>query len=144
MTEQTIESVSHENRIFPPPPEFAARARIGSREEYERLYRESIENPEAFWLARAAELTWAKPPTRAIHWNPPEARFFEDGELNVSVNCLDRHVEAGLGDRVAILWEGEPGEVRRVTYRELLEEVSRLANLLRSLGAKPGDRVGIY
>jgi acetyl-CoA synthetase len=144
MTDQTIESVSHENRIFPPPEEFALNARVSTREEYEALYRASIEDPEAFWLGQAEELAWFEPPTRAIAWDPPKARFFEDGTINVTTNCLDRHIDAGRGDRVAILWEGEPGEVRRLTYRELAAEVNRVANLLRSLGAVTGDRVGIY
>jgi acetyl-CoA synthetase len=144
MTDQTIESVSHETRVFPPPQEFAAKARLASRDEYEAMYRRSLEEPEAFWLERAKELTWSREPTRAIEWNPPRARFFSDGEINVAVNCLDRHVAADRGDRVALVWEGEPGEVRRLTYRELADEVGRVANLLRSLGAQTGDRVGIY
>ena len=144
MSDQTIESVSHENRIFPPPADFVSEALVSSREQYEALYRASIEDPEAFWLERARELVWSRPPTRALTSDPPHARYFEDGMINVTVNCLDRHIEAGLGDRVALLFEGEPGDVRRVTYRELADEVGRVANLLRSLGAEPGDRVGIY
>lgn len=145
MTSTTIRSVSQESRIFEPPEEFRAAAHLSSFDEYTRIYEESITDPEGFWMARALEeLVWAKPPTRAIEWEPPHAKFFADGELNVSVNCLDRHLEAGKGSKTAIVFEGEPGDIRKITYQELSDEVNRAANLLKRLGAKKGDRVGIY
>src|SRR6185369_13200582 len=129
-----IQSVSREARRFPPPPEFQARALISSQAEYDRLYERSIKEPEAFWRDMAnAELAWAKPFTKVLDWKLPWARWFEDGELNLSANCLDRHL-ATRGDKVALLWEGEPGEERRITYAELHAEVCRFANVLKSLG----------
>jgi acetyl-CoA synthetase len=150
-TESTgvIQSVSREARRFPPPPAFAARALLSDAVAYERLYRRSIDEPEAFWgdMARA-ELAWSKPWTKVLDWQLPWARWFDGGELNVSANCLDRHLEA-RGDKVALLWEGEPVaggafEQRRLTYRELHAEVCKFANVLEGLGVVAGDRVAIY
>ena len=138
-----IQSVSREVRVFPPPPAAAARALIDA-ETYEKMYRRSVDDPEGFWADMAtAELTWSKPWDRVLDWKPPFARWFDGGELNVSVNCLDRHLEA-RGDKVALLWEGEPGEVRRITYRELHADVCKFANVLKNLGIVAGDRVAIY
>ena len=136
---QAIEALFEEIRRFPPPPEFAAKAnaRPGIYEEAERDYL-------AFWASWARKLEWMKPFTHVLEWNEPFARWFGDGELNASVNCLDRHVAAGLGERVAFFFEGEPGDRRTITYRQLLEDVCRLANGLRKLGIKKGDRVAIY
>src|SRR5690554_119070 len=145
MTSTTIRSVSQESRIFEPPEDFRAKANLGSFEEYKRLYEESVSDPESFWMARALEqIVWAKQPTEALEWEARHAKFFADGQLNISVNCLDRHIEEGRGDKTAIVFEGEPGDIRQITYKELTAEVSRAANLLRRLGAKKGDRVGIY
>jgi acetyl-CoA synthetase len=136
-----IDHLFSEDRRFAPDAAFAADA-VGTAE----LYAEAAADPEAFWAARAQEyLHWHRPFTQVLDWsNPPFATWFADGELNVAYNCLDRHVEAGNGDRVALLWEGEPGDERRVTYAELTDEVKRLANVLTGLGVEPGDRVAIY
>src|SRR5690242_6277690 len=125
----SIKSVSREARLFPPPPVFAARARLGSAAEYERLYRRSIDDPDGFWGdAARAELAWMKPFTRVLDWQPPQARWFDGGEPNLSANCLDRHL-AARADKVALLFEGEPGDERRLTYAELHAEVCRFANV---------------
>ena len=139
-----IKSVSREGRQFPPPPEFTAKARLRDAAEYQRLYRQSIDDPERFWGDTArAELAWTKPFTKVLSWDLPWAKWFEDGELNLSANCLDRHL-ATRGDQIAILWEGEPGDQRALTYRELHAEVCRAANALKKLGVKSGDKVAIY
>lgn len=136
-----IDSLMHEDRRFPPSEEFAAQA-IASAELYERASSDRL----AFWAEQSRELlTWSKPFTKTLDWsNPPFATWFDDGELNVAYNCLDRHVEAGNGDRVALHWEGEPGDTRTITYAELTAEVKRVANLFTSLGVEAGDRVAIY
>ena len=139
-----IKSVSRESRLFPPPAKFVAGALIKDAAEYERQYRRSIDDPEGFWGDTArAELTWARPFSRVLDWDLPWARWFSDGEINLSVNCLDRHL-ATRGDKVAIEWEGEPGDERKLTYRELHREVCKFANVMRGLGVVAGDRVAIY
>jgi acetyl-CoA synthetase len=136
----TIDNLSSEERRFPPSDAFAAAANVTAD-----AYAEATADPIAFWAERARRLTWAKPFEQVLDWsNPPFAKWFADGRLNVAVNCLDRHVEAGLGDRVAYHFEGEPGDTRTITYRELTEEVCRAANVLTDLGVKAGDRVAIY
>ncbi|MCG7414925.1 acetate--CoA ligase [Microbacterium aurum] len=135
-----IDHLLTENRRFAPSPEFAANA-IGTAE----LYAQADADREAFWAEQARSLHWHTPFTEVLDWsNPPFAQWFADGELNVAYNCLDRHVEAGNGDRVALLWEGEPGDERRITYAELTDEVKRAANVLEGLGVGHGDRVAIY
>jgi acetyl-CoA synthetase len=136
---EAIEALLEESRHFPPSPEFSAQANAkpGIYEEADRDYL-------AFWASWARQLEWMKPFTTTLEWNEPFARWFGDGELNVSVNCLDRHVRNGLGEKVAFFFEGEPGDRRAITYRELLEDVCRFANGLRKLGIKRGDRVAIY
>jgi acetyl-CoA synthetase len=148
---ETIESTLEEKRVFQPPADFAAKALIGSRAEYERLYRESIDQPEQFWGRMAEQLSWFKKWDKVLDWKPPYAKWFVGGKLNASYNCLDKQIEAGRGDKTAILWEGEPetapgagGEIRKITYRQLKDDVCRLANALKSLGVKKGDRVTIY
>jgi len=139
-----IKSMSREARQFPPPAGFTARALINDAGAYERMYRRSIDDPEGFWAETArAELTWSKPFTKVLDWQLPYSRWFEDGELNLSANCLDRHL-ATRGDKVAIEWEGEPGDSRKLTYRELHTEVCKMANVIKGLGIVAGDRVAIY
>ncbi|HEY5223663.1 MAG TPA: acetate--CoA ligase [Microbacteriaceae bacterium] len=137
----TIDNLLHEARRFPPTPEFAAQAVAGAD-----LYERAAADRLGFWADQARDLLhWSKPFTRTLDWsNPPFAKWFDDGELNVAYNCLDRHVLAGNGDRVAIYWEGEPGDSRAITYAELTADVKRAANLLTSLGIREGDRVAIY
>ncbi|KTR91581.1 acetyl-CoA synthetase [Microbacterium testaceum] len=135
-----IDHLLNETRRFAPSAEFASAA-VGDRSLYER----AAADREGFWADQARELHWHKPFSRVLDWsNPPFAEWFADGELNVAYNCLDRHVEAGHGDRIALRWEGEPGDQRNVTYAELTAEVKRLSNVLIELGIEPGDRVAIY
>jgi acetyl-CoA synthetase len=140
----SIESISKESRVFEPPAEFAAQAKVGSRQEYEQLYRRSLEEPEAFWSEQAKLLHWFEEPTRVLDWNPPKARWFEGGKTNIAYNCLDRHVTGGKADKRCIVWEGEPGDLRTMTYAEVLRETNKLSNALRELGVEAGDRVVIY
>jgi acetyl-CoA synthetase len=137
-------STLRENRVFPPPPEFAAKAHVPSLAEYEKLYARSIADPEAFWDEIARELHWFTPWTKTLDWNEPWAKWFVGGKTNISYNCLDRHVNNGKKDKTAIVWEGEPGEVRKLTFSELLSEVERFSNALKSLGIKKGDRIAVY
>jgi acetyl-CoA synthetase len=141
---QDIVSVSHEARVFPPPPAFAQKAHIRSLKQYQELYDQAAKDPEGFWGARAKEeLYWKTPFKTVLEWKAPHAKWFLGGTTNLSYNALDRHL-AQYGDKTAILFEGEPGDVRKLTYRELHTEVCKLANGLKSLGVKKGDRVGIY
>ena len=141
----TVSSVMHETRIFPPPVEFSRQARIGSLEDYRRLYDEAARDPEGFWHARGQLLPWMKPYTKVLDWQSPTVRWFVDGQTNASAACLDQQIAAGRGDKTAIVWVGEPtGERRTFTYRELHAEVCRFAAGLRALGIRPGDVVSIY
>jgi acetyl-CoA synthetase len=137
-----IEALLQEERTFPPSEEFRASALIRDN----GVYKEAEADLEGFWRRIALDLVgWFKEPTKGLEWDPPHCTWFADGELNVAWNCLDRHVEAGRGGKVAYHWVGEPeGETRDVTFEELLHEVCRLANALRRLGVRRGDRVGIY
>jgi len=139
-----IESTLRENRVFPPPADFAAKAHIKSLEEYEALYKKSIEDPEAFWAGAAEELHWFKRWDKVLDWNLPCAKWFVGGKLNLSYNCVDRHALGARAEKTAIIWEGEPGEIRRMTYAELHAEVQKFANALKGLGIKKGDRVAVY
>ena len=142
-----MKSVLTENRIFDPidvSPEYAKTGM--SMDEYKKLYKQSIEDMEGFWGEQAKSLDWFKPYDKV--WEKTDlfpGKWFVGGKLNVAYNCLDRHVIAGNGDRVAIIWEAdEPGQVRKFTYSELLKEVSKVANAMRSKGLKKGDRVTIW
>ncbi|MEZ5321606.1 MAG: acetate--CoA ligase [Microthrixaceae bacterium] len=136
-----IGGLYNEEREFAPPAEFTATALVAD----ESMYAEAEADPEGFWARQARELlTWDRDFSTVLEWEPPHARWFADGTLNVSRNCLDRHVDAGAGDKVAIHWEGEPGDTRTLTYRELRDEVARFANALKTLGVRRGDCVAIY
>jgi acetyl-CoA synthetase len=141
---QDIDSTLRENRVFPPPPEFSAKAHIKSLEEYETLYKQSIDDPETFWAGVAQDLHWFKPWDKVLDWNLPWAQWFVGGQLNISYNCVDRHALGARAQKTALIWEGEPGEVRRLTYAELHVEVQKFANALKSLGIKKGDRIAVY
>ncbi len=143
-SDTSIDSVLQEQRKFEPPAEFAQRAYIKSLEEYERIYKESIEEPEKFWGRVARELYWFKPWDKVLEWNAPWAKWFVGGQINLSYNCLDRHVQTWRKNKAALVWEGEPGEIRILTYQQLLREVQKFANVLKSLGVRKGDRVAIY
>ncbi len=159
-----IDSILHETRVFPPRPAHEAgfdRWHIASMDQYLALHARSLNDPESFWSEEARRLAWFKPFERVLEWTPPDAKWFGGGTLNACYNCVDRHVQAGHGDQVAIIWEGEPvgprtshasshsayapaPEVREVTFRDLQRETSRIANMLLSLGVRKGDVVTIY
>jgi acetyl-CoA synthetase len=141
---QDLDSTLREYRVFPPPEEFSRKAHIQSLEQYETLYKQSIEDPEAFWAGVAQELHWFKPWDKVLEWNLPHARWFAGGQMNLSYNCIDRHLDGPRRDKAALIWEGEPGEIRRLTYAELHVEVQKFANALKALGIKKGDRVAVY
>ena len=139
-----LESILRENRVFPPPEEFAQHAHIKSLAQYEEMYRRSVDDPEGFWAEAARELDWFEPWQKVLEWDLPWAKWFVGGKLNLCYNCVDRHVENGRAQKTAILWEGEPGEIRRLSYRELHAEVQKFANVLKGLGITKGDRVAVY
>ncbi len=141
MSEPTIEDYYVEDRTFPPSPEFAAAAHVADRSHHD----EATADYEAFWARQARELlSWDEDFHTTLEWDLPFARWFIGGKLNISYNCLDRHVDAGYGDRIAFFWEGEPGDTREITYADLLDEVARFANVLKGLGLEKGDRIAIY
>ncbi|MFO1011037.1 MAG: acetate--CoA ligase [Planctomycetota bacterium] len=140
-----IENVLHENRHFPPSRDFSAKARLGREEDYQRMYKASLEKPDEFWGRIARELPWMQPFTKVLDWtNAPFAKWFVGGKLNASAVCLDQHVVGPRAQKRAIVWEGEPGDTRTLTYAELHLEVCRFANVLKARGVKRGDRVAIY
>jgi acetyl-CoA synthetase len=141
---QHFSSILHETRVFPPPAEFAKKAHVSGMAAYEKLYRRSIDEPDAFWAEIAGELDWFTPWTKVLDWQAPRAQWFAGGKLNLCHNCVDRHALGGRAEKTAILWEGEPGEVRKLTFRELHGQVQRFANVLKDLGVKKGDRVAVY
>jgi acetyl-CoA synthetase len=149
MNQQALDSLLKEDRRFEPPHRFAEKAHIGLREEYDKLYRESLEQPDTFWRREARDLVFRKKWTQTMSWELPHARWFADAELNITESCLDRHlVGSNYGglrkNKAAIIWEGEPGEQRTVTYAQLHRATEGLARALRKLGIKKGDRVAIY
>ncbi len=144
MAKADIESVLKEERIFEPPKDFSAKAHIQSFQDYEKLYKQAEEDPEGFWAGIAKELEWFKPWDTVLEWNPPFAKWFVGGRTNIAYNCLDRHLTTARKNKAAIIWEGEPGEERILTYQALHREVCRFANVLKSVGVQTGDRVAIY
>jgi acetyl-CoA synthetase len=135
-----IETLLDEQRSFPPAAAFRERAHVRDQGVYTRAQQDR----EGYWAEWARQLEWIRPWDQVLAWTPPHAKWFVGGKLNASVNCLDRHVRAGRGDRVALIWEGEPGEVRRLTYADLHAQVNRFGNVLKGLGVGKGDRVAIY
>jgi acetyl-CoA synthetase len=144
MAENNIESHLNEKRVFKPAKAFARNARIGSLEKYRRMYRESIKSPAKFWAREAGELTWQKRWKSVLKWKAPFAQWFGGGKINLSENCLDRHLNGPTKNKVAILWEGEPGDKRALTYQQLHRDVCRFANVLKRNKIRKGDRVIIY
>lgn len=145
MSQATIESILQEERLFQPPAEFSQAAHIKSLEEYQRIYAKSVAEPEVFWGELAEqELHWFQKWDKVLDWQPPFAQWFVGGKLNISYNCLDRHLTNGRRDKTALIWEGEPGDSRTFTYAQLHQEVCQMANVLKNLGLEKGDRVGIY
>ncbi len=145
MSESTIESTLNEKRQFPPSAEFSKNARIKSLEEYQALYDEAAANPEQFWEQLAEkELHWFKKWDKVLDWQPPNAKWFVGGQTNISYNCLDRHLTTHRKNKAALIWEGEPGDSRTLTYAQLHREVCQMANVIKEMGVKKGDRVGIY
>jgi acetyl-CoA synthetase len=140
-----IENVLHENRKFTPSDEFREKARLANEVTYQRMYRESLDDPETFWSRVARELPWMRPWSKVLDWSKaPVAQWFVGGKINASVVALDQHVTRGRAAKRAIVWEGEPGDSRTLTYSELLAEVCRFANALKERGIRRGDRVAIY
>ncbi len=145
MTSPTIESILQEKRTFAPPAEFAENARIKSMAEYRELYDRAAADPAAFWGELAEkELHWFEKWDKTLEWEPPVAKWFVGGKINLSYNCLDRHLTTWRKNKAALIWEGEPGDSRTLTYAQLHREVCQMANVLKQLGVKKGDVVGIY
>ena len=145
MSQPTIESILQEKRLFSPNPEFSQNAHIKSLQEYQHLYEKAKANPEQFWAELAEqELNWFAKWDKVLDWQPPFAKWFVNGKINISYNCLDRHLTTWRKNKAAIIWEGEPGDSRTLTYAQLHREVCQFANVLKQLGVKNGDRVGIY
>ncbi len=117
MSQVNIDSILQESRVFPPSPEFSAKAHIKSHEEYERIYKEAKENPEKFWAGIAEQLHWFKKWDKVLEWKAPWAKWFVGGQINLSYNCLDRHVQTWRRNKAALIWEGEPGDTRTLTYQ---------------------------
>jgi acetyl-CoA synthetase len=139
-----IESSLKEKRVFKPKAAFAKNALVSTEKEYQKLYQRSLNKPEKFWAEMAEELSWFKKWRKVVNWKIPFSQWFVGGKLNVSANCLDRHVASGRRNKAALIWEGEPGEVVTLTYQQLLVQVCKFANVLKAEGIKPGDRVAIY
>src|SRR5262245_56434832 len=144
MSSHSIESVLTEKRSFPPSAEFSKTARVKSLHEYEALYDHAAKEPEKFWAEVAGELEWAQPWRKVLDWELPDAKWFVGGKLNVTASCLDRHVASWRKNKAAIVFEGEPGDSRVLTYGQLHREVCKAANALVELGIREGDFVAIY
>ncbi len=141
---KNIESHLEENRVYTPSEEFSQSARISSMSQYRKLYKESIDKPDVFWAREAAELQWQQPWSQVFDWKAPFAKWFVGGKLNVAENCVDRHATSSRRNKAAIIFEGEPGDRRVITYAELQREVCKFANILEKNGVKSKDRVLIY
>src|SRR4029450_4840405 len=140
VTDEALSNLLHEDRRFPPPADLAANANVTAE-----TYAEADADLEGFWAMQAKRLSWQTEPTQVLDWStPPFAQWFADGTLNASYNCVDRHVEAGNGDRVAFHWRGEEGEERDITYADLHRDVQKFANALKDRGIGAGDVVGIF
>ncbi|HEY4308045.1 MAG TPA: acetate--CoA ligase [Pirellulales bacterium] len=139
-----IDTVMHEDRLFPPPKEFATKARIDSLAAYDEMWREAAADIDSFWAKFASELHWFKPYQKVLEWHEPLAKWFVGGQTNASYNCLDAHLAGPRGNKAAIIWEGEPGDTRVLTYQMLHHEVCKFANALLKLGIRKGDVVSIY
>ncbi|MBD2137405.1 acetate--CoA ligase [Anabaena sp. FACHB-1237] len=145
MSQPTIESILQEKRLFHPHSDFSQSAHISSLEDYQRIYEEAKADPQAFWAKLAeTELDWFAPWDKVLDWQAPFAKWFVNGKINISYNCLDRHLNNWRKNKAALIWEGEPGDSRTLTYSQLYREVCQFANVLKQLGVKKGDRVGIY
>jgi acetyl-CoA synthetase len=144
MAQVDIESVLKEERVFEPSKDFSAKAHIKDFPAYENLYKQALDDPEGFWASMAKELDWFKPWEKVLEWNPPFAKWFVGGRTNIAHNCLDRHLTTARKNKAAIIWEGEPGDERILTYQALHREVCKFANVLKEIGVKAGDRVAIY
>jgi acetyl-CoA synthetase len=145
MSEATIESILQEKRVFNPPAQFVENAWIESMEDYNKLYNLAEKDPTGFWAKLAEkELHWFHGWGQTLDWQPPHAKWFVNGKINITYNCLDRHLTTHRKDKTALIWEGEPGDSRTLTYEELHREVCQMANAIKQLGVKKGDRVGIY
>ncbi|MFD1677344.1 acetate--CoA ligase [Alicyclobacillus fodiniaquatilis] len=142
MTVETekLSTLLHENRTFPPSESFRAQANF----QDENIYQRALDDPETYWAEQAGELSWFKPFEIVCSWQPPHAKWFIEGKLNAAYNCVDRHTETWRKNKAAIIWEGEPGDQRVITYDMLRREVDKAAHMLKSLGVKKGDRVTIY
>src|SRR5881296_4714099 len=142
--QNNIESHLVEKRVFKPSRDFAKNTRIKSLAQYQRMYRESIRRPAKFWAREASELLWRSKWKTVLEWKAPFAKWFVGGKLNISENCLDRHLTGPRRNKAAIIWEGEPGDRRTLTYQQLHHEVCRFANVLKRNNIKKGDRIIIY
>jgi acetyl-CoA synthetase len=140
----SITSVLIENRVFPPPADFARQAHVSGLDQYQALWRRAKDDPEGFWGEMARALHWEQPWGKVLDWNPPFAKWFVGGRINASYNCVDRHCEGATRNKAAIVWEGEPGDRRVLRYQDLQREVGKFANVLKGLGVKAGDAVAIY
>lgn len=139
-----ITSILSEERVFRPSPEFSEQAHVGSMEEYEELYQRSLKDPEGFWAEQAEQFHWFEPWDSVREWDPPHVEWFSGGKTNIAYNCLDVHLKTPRKNKAAIIWESEDGESRTYTYGDLHREVSRFANVLKSMGVEKGDRVALY
>ena len=135
-----LDALLNERRTFPPPPDFVAKARLTDP----AIYEEAKRDPDAFWAQCAGQLTWIERWHTVSEWKPPFHQWFLGGKLNASANCLDRHLNSWRRNKAALIWEGEPGQERVFTYSDLHREVSKFANVLKSLGVRKGDRVALY